>query len=894
LRKLTLFIVFIFITHNAFSQIGIGTLNPNASAKLDISSASKGFLLPKMSLLERNTIANPTAGLQVWCTDCATNGILQIFNGNLWVNSAGTVVTAITVPSAPSNALATVLGYTSASVSFSPSTNNGGSGISSYTVTSSPGGFSVTGSASPFIITGLSNGTSYTFSVVANNSLGASSAAVTIAVTTYAIDGNAVCDGTEFFEYSELTSSTGRVWMDRNLGAKRAATSSTDNYAYGCLYQWGRGNDGHASISWSASTTGAAVNGTSSSLSSSTSPTNALFITNASIPYDWLSTQNNTLWQYSTSNNNPCPSGYFVPTEAEFAAEVSAYSITNAATAFSNGPSGGFKLVTPGTRNETSGVLSNTGGTGSYWTQSTSSTSASSYSIGSNIASAIYSNRSNGLSVRCIKGATNLSSFSLITYPQNGNVLLQFSELTNATDYVYYYKLNSSSTWTVYADEVNTIAGVTIAGLSNGLVYDFKVKAIISNNSPIYSGIISAVPTLLSSDIAYHQNFVTGQSNAKGAGPQLTMTQPYNNKMLNSTYTGLISLIEPNTVTYLISPVSTESIASSSSNFITKSSREQNNGFDYKSIVSISNSSGATYSGLKKGTTPYTRGITSLVTAKSVCSSLGIPYLISAFSVLHGESHGGNAAAIYKGYLEEWQNDLENDSKKITGQTGTIPMFLNQLSSYPSGTYATPSVAIGQLAAAEANPTKIYIVTPNYIFDYSSDNCNYVHYNSSSQRRLGEYYGKAMKKVLVDGVAWKPLSPSTVSISSNVITVNFNVPVAPLQFDTIKVMSTANYGFEYFDATNSATITNVALASNGTSVLITLSNTPTGANKKIAYAYSTNTVCGNFGGGRYLAGSAKGNLRDSDITPALYTDNLPTNFGTQLNNWCVHFIKDIN
>ena len=38
---------------------------------------------------------------------------------------------------------------------------------------------------------------------------------------------------------------TGRVWMDRNLGATQVATSRTDAAAYGDLYQWGRGTDGH-------------------------------------------------------------------------------------------------------------------------------------------------------------------------------------------------------------------------------------------------------------------------------------------------------------------------------------------------------------------------------------------------------------------------------------------------------------------------------------------------------------------------------------------------------------------------------------------------------------------------------------------------------------------------
>lgn len=45
--------------------------------------------------------------------------------------------------------------------------------------------------------------------------------------------------------YNEVTSVTGAIWLDRNLGASRVATSSTDSAAYGDLYQWGRLTDGH-------------------------------------------------------------------------------------------------------------------------------------------------------------------------------------------------------------------------------------------------------------------------------------------------------------------------------------------------------------------------------------------------------------------------------------------------------------------------------------------------------------------------------------------------------------------------------------------------------------------------------------------------------------------------
>lgn len=47
-------------------------------------------------------------------------------------------------------------------------------------------------------------------------------------------------------EYGEVTSPiTGRVWLDRNLGAKEVCTSIDDKNCFGDYYQWGRGSDGH-------------------------------------------------------------------------------------------------------------------------------------------------------------------------------------------------------------------------------------------------------------------------------------------------------------------------------------------------------------------------------------------------------------------------------------------------------------------------------------------------------------------------------------------------------------------------------------------------------------------------------------------------------------------------
>lgn len=76
-----------------------------------------------------------------------------------------------TVPGAPTIGSATA-GNGQASVAFTAPTSNGGATITGYTVTSTPGSLTATGSSSPITVTGLTNGTAYTFKVKATNSVG--------------------------------------------------------------------------------------------------------------------------------------------------------------------------------------------------------------------------------------------------------------------------------------------------------------------------------------------------------------------------------------------------------------------------------------------------------------------------------------------------------------------------------------------------------------------------------------------------------------------------------------------------------------------------------------------------------------------------------------------------
>ena len=84
-------------------------------------------------------------------------------------------MTPATVPGAPTVGTATA-GNGSASVTFTAPASNGGSTITGYTVTSAPGGVTASGTTSPITVTGLTNGTAYTFTVTATNAIGTGSA----------------------------------------------------------------------------------------------------------------------------------------------------------------------------------------------------------------------------------------------------------------------------------------------------------------------------------------------------------------------------------------------------------------------------------------------------------------------------------------------------------------------------------------------------------------------------------------------------------------------------------------------------------------------------------------------------------------------------------------------
>ncbi|MDG1810564.1 MAG: FISUMP domain-containing protein [Polaribacter sp.] len=353
MKKIVLSIALVATSLGLNAQVGIGTTNPDASAVLDITSTTKGLLLPRMTKAQIEAIANPAEGLLVYCLDCVPKSV-SMFNGVEFIN-------VVSAASLKASEVALIVAAAS-----KPASGN-------------------TPSIDALTALGIVN---LTATQVAYEEAIANASPVPSSVLELQAIVDAVNLGKDMTTIVVgVISSTGNVWMDRNLGATQVAISATAADAYGHLYQWGRAADGHQ-VRTSSTAVGPVASGSAG----------ANFIKGSNM--NWLSTQDDTLWQ--SKKNNPCPPGYKVPTESEFELEINVF------TSGKKNLEGAFesvlKLPAAGMRDKTDALLAEVGVSGNYWTSTTSGEGAVAVLFSDSFASSSGAFiRSDGLSVRCIK-----------------------------------------------------------------------------------------------------------------------------------------------------------------------------------------------------------------------------------------------------------------------------------------------------------------------------------------------------------------------------------------------------------------------------------------------------------------------------------------------------------
>ena len=85
--KNLLFILLVCITITTYSQVGIGTTTPDASAELDITSTTSGILIPRMTQAQRDAIVAPATGLLIYQTNNTPS--FYYYDGTIWTTFGG-------------------------------------------------------------------------------------------------------------------------------------------------------------------------------------------------------------------------------------------------------------------------------------------------------------------------------------------------------------------------------------------------------------------------------------------------------------------------------------------------------------------------------------------------------------------------------------------------------------------------------------------------------------------------------------------------------------------------------------------------------------------------------------------------------------------------------------
>ena len=410
-----LILIAIFFTFNFQSNaqgVAINTDNSaaDASAALDVQSDNQGMLVPRMTQAQRDGIASPATGLIIYNSSVSC---LQLNNGTAAAPRWDCLAAATSSSSSGTSIVAAYGGTGCTGSGTINGTMTMGVAVSGVTMTL----FANITQLGSYNISATQNGVTFSASGTFN-ALGCQSITLTATgkptlpgaftwctnstpqgcgTTTVGVLGVPnMCNPANPTAIVDVTNpTTGKTWMDRNLGATRAAINFADPQSFGSLYQWGRGSDGHQCVNRYIGD--GVTNAFKTDIRASTEVPNAgntwdgLLINPSGTASDWLTTQNTNLWQGVSGTNNPCPSGYRVPTQSECEAERSSWSSNNIDGAFASS----CKFVGYPTSYES----------GTYWTSTINASQSTSWGLSINKTSSLVISvpRKSEISVRCIK-----------------------------------------------------------------------------------------------------------------------------------------------------------------------------------------------------------------------------------------------------------------------------------------------------------------------------------------------------------------------------------------------------------------------------------------------------------------------------------------------------------
>lgn len=407
---------------------------------------------------EMTLLAGGVYPVDVWMYDNTEGAVLRLF----W-NASGSIVpipssafaithvttdaAVATVPDAPTGVSA-VAGAASASVSWSAPLSDGGSAITGYTVTSSPGGLTCSATTSPCTVEGLTNGTEYTFTVKATNTVGDSAAsdpssAVTPATVPDPPTGvSAVAGaGSALVSWSAPAFNGGSAITGYTVTPSADGTPCTTTTELTCTVT---GLTNGTSYTFTVKATNAVGD---SAASVASDPVIPITVPDAptSVTAVAASQSATVSWVAPTYDGGSPVTGYTVTSAPGSRTCTTTTELTCAVTGLTNGTSYTFTVT-----------ATNAAGTSAASSASSSVTPATVPDPPRSLAATHPSTTSIGL--------TWLAPLS------NGGSAL--------TDYFIEYRVAGDTSWTSWPDAVSTVRTATVTGLIMSTAYEFRVAAV--------------------------------------------------------------------------------------------------------------------------------------------------------------------------------------------------------------------------------------------------------------------------------------------------------------------------------------------------------------------------------------------------------------------------------
>lgn len=259
---------------------------------------------------------------------------------------------------------------------------------------------------------------------------------------------------------------------------------------------------------------------------------------------------------------------------------------------------------------------------------------------------------------------------------------------------------------------------------------------------------------------------------------------------------------------------------------------------------------------------PLTEPIRPHLAGYRMASELGKTFATGAVILTHGECDAADPA--YEAGLHQLAVDYNQDLRAITGQTRDIPLLVSQQSTVvrPRGGSA---IAVWRLGVDY--PGEAFCVGPKYQYQYASD---HLHMDAAGYRRLGEKYAEVYDHVVNKRRFWAPVQPNRFVRDGARITVYFDVPTPPLNWDEnisaphqeVHTAWAQGRGFEVSDESGELTIASVEIVADNI-VEITLTCAPSG---EVLVRYALTQDGTGYQGGTDLG--MRGQLRDSNALVA--------------------------